>query len=958
MEEVERLPARSSRRSESGTRRELQSYVSDRRLQARSYGGGRRRVPWSVASGRIGRKPSWRRLALVAGIAALLLACAPFSTASAQEPTIHPTFPLLDADGVHVLTSGGAVSTMKTCGNCHDTSYIAETSFHADAGLDSLAEPGSTSDSRAWDLGPGYYGRWDPTVYRLLTPAGDALLDLGTADWIRKLGIRHAGGGPSALARDGTALTTLSPTEGDPETHVMAPETGGWQRWDWQKSGIVELNCFLCHTSEPNNEARIEVLSEGEFAWAATATLLGSGVVERDASGWQWQEEAFDATGSLSAALSAMRDPENDNCAMCHGLAHADEEPILTAGCRPGQWETERRGQIVSAQRMSESGLNLANKQELWRSWDVHAERLVDCVDCHHSGNNPLYSAMAADGAVLHLAYDARKMDIADYLYRPSHDLARAAQDGSSLQCTSCHQTSEAHEWLPYQERHFAALSCQACHIPHMNAPAKQQFDWTVLAADGQAKVECRGVLGQGGEPAALITGFEPALLSPESSSASASLAPYNVVASWYWVYGEPPTPVRLYELERAYLTEDGYCPEVVEALDDDGDGALTGDEVRLVTHEEVDFMARRLEDLGLSNPRIMGELQPYAINHGVAGGEWVISECETCHSADSRLSRDFALASYLPGGVMPDLVPGSPAELSGEVVVGDDGALLLKPRPAELGLYVIGRDRTGWVGWLGALTTLVVAVGIGVHGGMRLYHSTRSAKHEPSTRRVYMYTAYERTWHWLQALAIALLIATGFVIHRPDIFSFADYQIVVRVHNVLGFILLANAALAVFYHVAGGGIRRFVPEPKGFFDQAIAQLLYYLRGIMRGDRHPFEKQPEKRLNPLQQVTYLVILNVLLPLQVVTGVLMWSSQLWPGAAESVGGLWLLAGFHTLLAWLFVAFLIMHMYLTTTGHTTTSSIEAMIVGWEDVAIHPSEDAPGKFSDRMESSDTKE
>ena len=34
----------------------------------------------------------------------------------------------------------------------------------------------------------------------------------------------------------------------------------------------------------------------------------------------------------------------------------------------------------------------------------------------------------------------------------------------------------------------------------------------------------------------------------------------------------------------------------------------------------------------------------------------------------------------------------------------------------------------------------------------------------------------------------------------------------------------------------------------------------------MRGEPHPFEKQPGKRLNPLQQVTYLAILNVLLPL--------------------------------------------------------------------------------------------
>jgi len=39
--------------------------------------------------------------------------------------------------------------------------------------------------------------------------------------------------------------------------------------------------------------------------------------------------------------------------------------------------------------------------------------------------------------------------------------------------------------------------------------------------------------------------------------------------------------------------------------------------------------------------------------------------------------------------------------------------------------------------------------------------------------------------------------------------------------------------------------------------------------------------------------------------------------------------------HTLLAYLLIAFVIMHVYMTTTGHTLTSNIKAMITGWEEV-----------------------
>ena len=59
---------------------------------------------------------------------------------------IHPIFPLLDTAGENVLESGSPVSTMTTCGACHDAEFIAEHSFHADAGLSQF----TTVGGRAW----------------------------------------------------------------------------------------------------------------------------------------------------------------------------------------------------------------------------------------------------------------------------------------------------------------------------------------------------------------------------------------------------------------------------------------------------------------------------------------------------------------------------------------------------------------------------------------------------------------------------------------------------------------------------------------------------------------------------------------------------------------------------------------------------------------------------------------
>ncbi|TWT84735.1 Quinone-reactive Ni/Fe-hydrogenase B-type cytochrome subunit [Planctomycetes bacterium CA13] len=200
-------------------------------------------------------------------------------------------------------------------------------------------------------------------------------------------------------------------------------------------------------------------------------------------------------------------------------------------------------------------------------------------------------------------------------------------------------------------------------------------------------------------------------------------------------------------------------------------------------------------------------------------------------------------------------------------------------------------------------------------------------------TERVLIYTPYERFWHWAQAAGIMMLVLTGAVIHWPGSIGVLPFSLAVSIHNVLGFLLLINAFLGLFYYVATGAIRQYLPEPHDFVSLGAAQLMYYMRGIFRGDPHPLEKTSRRRLNPLQQITYLVILNVLMPLQLITGLLMWSGQMQPGILSWVGGLPLVAAVHTLGAWAFVTFTIMHIYLTTTGRTPLSNLIAMITGFE-------------------------
>ncbi len=833
---------------------------------------------------------------------------------SAVTQIMHPTFPLLDDSGTSVLQSGRPISTMATCGGCHDTEYIANHSYHSDLGFADLSAPGTTASGRPWDTSPGMYGRWNPMMYRYLSPAIDPFTDVTSEEWSQVFGARHVGGGPMTSS---------------------------------QTDATIEMNCFLCHTENPNNEKRKTALAENNYVWANTATLAGSGIVQKVDDRFQYVLQAFENNGHIKLEYLQPQDPTNQNCGLCHGLVHSDREnPLITSTCLPEQRMTETTGQIISPQRLSDSGLNLANKTELSRAWDVHAERVVDCVDCHYSINNPIYYEESAETRPAHLTFSPRRQSLNDYLYQPSHQFARGAssfealapeQQGTMRRCESCHDFESTHTWLPYRERHMQAMTCESCHIPYMYAPARRVMDWTVLDPNGEPRMECRGFDGPPKLVTTLIDGFEPVLLPRNEPDGRTRYAPYNLISFWYWTYGEPARPVRLADLQRVFFQGETYRPELLAALDLNGNGALETSELALNTPEKVELIREQLQALGLTDLRIQSEIQPYAIHHTVTHGDWVTRDCESCHHDNSKLSTSFILAEHVPHADLPAFVGDTNALPAGNIHI-KNGTLLYENNVQRAGFFILGHDSIFWVQLLGAASVLLVTVAMGTHGVLRFLAARRRGFKRGPKKSVYIYSLYERFWHWLQAIAIIGLIFTGLIIHAPDVFGIVSFASAVYVHNALAFILLVNAFLAVFYNVSSGAIRRFIPQPHGFFSQAMEQAMYYIKGIFRNEPHPFEKNPEVRLNPLQKITYLVILNVLLPLQIITGILIWGAQHFPQFLQEIGGLSLLVPMHSLIAWFFAAFLIAHIYLTTTGYTPMAAIKAMIVGWEDIEIH--------------------
>lgn len=200
-------------------------------------------------------------------------------------------------------------------------------------------------------------------------------------------------------------------------------------------------------------------------------------------------------------------------------------------------------------------------------------------------------------------------------------------------------------------------------------------------------------------------------------------------------------------------------------------------------------------------------------------------------------------------------------------------------------------------------------------------------------SKKVMMYSFYDRLWHWFQAVIGVVLIVTGFEVSYGSYFKLFGFDKAVSLHNMAAALLTLNAGLALFYNLASGLLVRYVPGIQDFFHLGLKHAEYYVVGIFRGDPHPFDKTPEKRLLPLQKITYFGILNFLLPFMIVTGILKFWANYNPALIESLGGLTILGPLHRFGAWLFLSFLVVHVYMITTGRTLFSNLKAMITGYE-------------------------
>lgn len=198
------------------------------------------------------------------------------------------------------------------------------------------------------------------------------------------------------------------------------------------------------------------------------------------------------------------------------------------------------------------------------------------------------------------------------------------------------------------------------------------------------------------------------------------------------------------------------------------------------------------------------------------------------------------------------------------------------------------------------------------------------------SQRYVQIFSRFERFWHWTQMALIMMLLVTGFNIH--GLYFIVDFELAVKVHILAAVALIILWLFAIFWHLTTGTWKHYIPTSNGLFKVAY----YYAYGIFKNEEHPYKKTYRRKHNPLQAMAYLALKVLLFPAIWLSGMAYLTYTFW-GNASSSGAIEWVAVIHTISAFAIAIFVIVHVYLLTTGHSFKEHVMPMLSGFDKVDL---------------------
>lgn len=543
---------------------------------------------------------------------------------SSQTPS-HEKILLRGFDGVPLtLESKSPYSPRRTCGACHDINEITR-GYHFQQGRTDVSGNVVVSDTfdprYPWNLSSGMYGKYsmaypNPVQLAKKVNAHPSEIDKSSFYFVQNCGSCHPGGGWGEYDRKGYSYYDETnkmfgyEISGDNPLHDgdYTPFDNGETtfRAPWDRSGVSEADCLICHLGGYQWKERGAALRGGFFRFGPAA---GAGWAEMKFSQEGSQDPKADAVEADYAKkevadfenlhLQIVRRPPDENCWACHA-AHGEKKGGY-------DWTLQT---------------------------DIHKAKGMDCISCH-PGNREHQFAKG----------NSIQQTVRDDL------------DNTMNSCEDCHYKRKdrraprpRHAFSP---KHMRRIACQTCHLPYRSVPAELVYDHT----SGETRVyETSNFLSHDPlDPKSAHAGLKSEVWHPAFREFNGKIVPVKSVLAVYWGDLDEKThvvrPIPLWKirgLKKPFLKDDNGdgIPEV-NSLDEIRSFLINlkgkdrfGNPVAAVPVLMKGGFLYRLDKKEKVEKIQHDQAQPIdiSLNHNVRSGSLAIGArgCKSCHAKNS----------------------------------------------------------------------------------------------------------------------------------------------------------------------------------------------------------------------------------------------------------------------------------------------------------------------------------
>ena len=196
---------------------------------------------------------------------------------------------------------------------------------------------------------------------------------------------------------------------------------------------------------------------------------------------------------------------------------------------------------------------------------------------------------------------------------------------------------------------------------------------------------------------------------------------------------------------------------------------------------------------------------------------------------------------------------------------------------------------------------------------------------------RIYLYPVWLRIWHSVNGLLCIILIITGLSMQYSSLhYLMIPFKTSIKIHNICGPLLSMSYLIYLIGSFLFSNIKFYNIQFPEEFPDIMTQIRYYSYHIFKGEDEPFPINKERKFNPLQKVSYVIVMFIFMPCIIISGFGMMFPGILLKQLFGIGGFLFTDVFHIIIGFIISIFIVIHFYFAF----LSNSLKSIINGWHE------------------------